>query len=158
MFGPCCTGTCCGPGSYCCANAGPHDHDDEPAHTEQEPPQMIPLHIARIETEARRRAANNGDMQVDASDIVELFEYLRVLKTTLDERPAADDTEPNLPATGEGLPGNPYAAIGYNPEATLALAYEQRTANLIALARLHNAAGYVSAPDTLREIVARLGK
>ena len=29
MFGPCCTGgDCCGPGSYCCANTGPHTHDD----------------------------------------------------------------------------------------------------------------------------------
>lgn len=29
-FGPCCTGgDCCGPGSYCCANTGPHNHDEE---------------------------------------------------------------------------------------------------------------------------------
>lgn len=30
-FGACCSGgDCCGPGSYCCANAGPHRHPDEP--------------------------------------------------------------------------------------------------------------------------------
>ncbi len=28
-FGPCCTnGDCCGPGSYCCANTGPHTHSE----------------------------------------------------------------------------------------------------------------------------------
>lgn len=26
-FGPCCVGECCAPGSYCCQNAGPHDHE-----------------------------------------------------------------------------------------------------------------------------------
>lgn len=26
----CCTGgDCCGPGSYCCANTGPHEHHEE---------------------------------------------------------------------------------------------------------------------------------
>lgn len=25
----CCVGQCCGPGSYCCQNAGPHDHESE---------------------------------------------------------------------------------------------------------------------------------
>lgn len=23
----CCQGECCGPGSWCCSHAGPHDHD-----------------------------------------------------------------------------------------------------------------------------------
>lgn len=28
-FGVCCTGgACCGPGSYCCAHTGPHDHPE----------------------------------------------------------------------------------------------------------------------------------
>lgn len=26
MMGPCCTWDCCGPGSFCCANAKPHKH------------------------------------------------------------------------------------------------------------------------------------
>lgn len=26
---PCCVGQCCGPGSYCCQNAGPHTHEEE---------------------------------------------------------------------------------------------------------------------------------
>jgi hypothetical protein len=25
----CCTDNCCGPGSWCCARANPHDHDEE---------------------------------------------------------------------------------------------------------------------------------
>lgn len=24
----CCVGECCGPGSYCCVNAGPHEHEE----------------------------------------------------------------------------------------------------------------------------------
>lgn len=28
----CAAPSCCGPGSYCCSHAGPHDHDDEPTH------------------------------------------------------------------------------------------------------------------------------
>ena len=24
----CCTNDCCGPGSYCCAHANPHTHED----------------------------------------------------------------------------------------------------------------------------------
>lgn len=26
--GYCCRGECCGPGSWCCANAGEHKHED----------------------------------------------------------------------------------------------------------------------------------
>lgn len=29
LLGACCFDGCCGPGSFCCAHALPHEHDDE---------------------------------------------------------------------------------------------------------------------------------
>lgn len=63
------------------------------------------------------------------------------------------------------LPGNPFAELieplaGQHAEVatTLALAYEQRTANLIALASLNPAWYGSTGPEEFAEIDARLGK
>lgn len=64
------------------------------------------------------------------------------------------------------MQGNPYAEVLKDYEdprnsieavATLALAYEQRTANLIALAAHDRIGGYVAPADLYKTIEARLG-